>query len=238
MTDLELSQLKKTVLIFGLEDILIPGPIEPTIDMEAVNRILKELSELEGKYEKQGFHLFLMTGLPQAIAMQKIHEHKLGEYFKAGHVFSVDQEYLMTKEEIDLSLYQKNIEKNPHFKDEYFKQVMIEKIAKDFKVDKSRMLLIGNDVWTEGYYTCRFSKIDFAIIKSASASLGVKKEEPVSGVLYIDRTWDAVQKMLTEPIPPHDCVALEKYVFKIMGEKLTEGTAIGGLAKVANRNQS
>lgn len=237
MTDLAFADLKKTAIIFGLEDILIPGTIEPTLNMEEVHHLLKELSELERKYENDGFHIFLMTGLPSAVAMKKIHEHKLGEYFKAGHVFSVDQDYLMSKEEIDRSLYQKNIEKNPHFKDEYFKQVMIEKIAKDFNIEKEKMILIGNDVWTEGYYTCRFSKIDFAIIKSASASLGEKKEGLIPGVVYIERTWDAIQKILLEPIPPHDCVALEKFVFKIMGEKLTEGTAIGGLAKVANRNQ-
>jgi hypothetical protein len=234
---IEFNQLKKKGIIFGLEDVLVPGKIDESINMGEVKNILNELATLEKKFEEKGFHLFLITGLPEKVALDKIRENNLGEYFKVGHLFFVNESYINSKAEVDKVLYEQHLEKDPAFKDEYFKQVIIEKIATNFKLEKKDLILIGNDIWTEGYYTDRFSKIDFAIIESANASLGIKKNEKIPAITYIPRTWEAIQNILLNDFPTHDPAPLEKFVFKVMSEKLTEGTQIGGLTKLANKNQ-
>lgn len=237
LSEIAFNQLKKKGIIFGLEDILIPGKMDESVNMGDVKTILTELSSLEKKFGEKGFRLILLSGLPEKVARQKVQENQLENYFKPDHLFFVSEAYVNAKAEVDKVLYQQHLEKDPQFKDEYFKQVMIEKMVNDFNLDKKDLVLIGNDVWTEGYYTDRFSKIDFAIIESASASLGVKKVDKIPSICYIQRTWEDIQKILLEPFPVHDPAPLEKFVFKVMSEKLTEGTQIGGLTKLANRNQ-
>ncbi|MFH0714797.1 MAG: hypothetical protein V1847_04010 [Candidatus Diapherotrites archaeon] len=41
------EELKKKVLIFGLEDVLVPGAIEKKVKMKDVYEILKNLKALE-----------------------------------------------------------------------------------------------------------------------------------------------------------------------------------------------
>ena len=129
-TEIAFEQLKKKGIIFGLEDVLVPGKIDSAVSMDDVQQILSELSALEKKFETKGFHLFLITGLPEKIALQKIQENQLGEFFKVGHIFFVNESYVNAKSEVDKALYDQHLEKDPAFKDEYFKQVIIEKIAK------------------------------------------------------------------------------------------------------------
>lgn len=225
------SEIRKKCLIFGLEDVLIPGKIEPDFKMKAVFAILKNLKTLEKKFPR--FRFFAISGYSTDEAVKRIEQFGLKEFFPEGRLFTVNKAYLESKEEVDKTLYEQNIQKNPEFKDEYFKQVMIEEIAKKFNYEKEEMILIAHDIWTEGYYTKRYSRIDFAIIKSAQASNGEKKPEEIKKLVYINRAWGDVEKLIRADFPKPEYAFLEAFVLSKMKEKLFEGTNLGALSKIA-----
>ncbi|MFH0714798.1 MAG: hypothetical protein V1847_04015 [Candidatus Diapherotrites archaeon] len=137
------------------------------------------------------------------------------------------------KTEVDRKLYDEHLAKNPAFKDEYFKQQTIEQIVKTLGMQKEEVQLVGNDVWTEGFYTRRFSGVDFALIRTAHSALGERKKEEVSKLVYIDRKWKDIESLLKGEKPKPSLEGLDKFVYQTMRDKLFEGTQIGGMAKLA-----
>ncbi len=225
------EQLKKKVLVFGLEDVLVPGAVEKKVKKKDVDEILKQLKALAKKYED--FHYYLITGLPEAEAKKRIAKHKLEKYFDDAHSFSVNKPYLDSKTEVDRQLYDDHLAKNPLFKDEYFKQQTIESIVRSLGVSKEEVQLIGNDVWTEGFYTRRFSGVEFALIRSALAARGEPLKEPVVKLVYMDRKWKDVEALIRGALPKADYTALDKFVNDTMREKLFEGTQMQGISRLA-----
>jgi len=225
------AQLAKKCLIFGLEDVLIPGKLDKNVKMKNVFSILKKLKGLEEKFPK--FRFFAITGYSANEAFKRLEQFKLGEYFPEGRVYYVNQKYLSGREDIDRQLYEKKISENPEFKDEYFKQVIIEEIEAQYNYSKEEMVLVGHDLWTEGYYTMRFSKIDFALIRSAHSSLGERKPDEIKGINYIERNWADIERLLKAELPKPDYAMLDKFVINKMKEKLFEGTKMGALSKIA-----
>ena len=225
------SELRKKCVIFGLEDVLVPGKLEENVDLEAVFGILQNLKGLEERFAR--FRFFVVSGYSIAEGNKRLEQHGLKKFVQEDRVFFVNQEYLEGREEVDKKLYEKNIAQNPEFKDEYFKQKVIEDIAAKFDYAKEDMVLIGHDVWTEGYYTFRFSQIEFALIRSAHASLGEKKEDEIKNLTYINRTWEDIVKLIKGEFPKPDYALLQKFFLDKMGEKLFEGTKVGALKKIS-----
>lgn len=225
------KDLAKKCLILGLEDVLIPGKLDKSVKMKNVFSILKKLKALEKKFPR--FRFFAITGFSANEALKRLEKYGLKEYFPEGRIYFVNTKYLAGREDIDRQLYERNIKENPEFKDEYFKQVIIEEIAAQYNYSKEEMLLLGHDLWTEGYYTFRFSKIDFALLRSAHSSLGERKSEEIKGINYIDRAWGDIEKLLKGETARPDYSMLDRFVINKMKEKLFEGTKLGALSKIA-----
>lgn len=225
------SCLAKKCLVFGFEDVLVPGSIEKDLKLNDVLEILKNLKKLEEKFPR--FRFFAITGYSADEALKRLEKYGLKEFFPEGRLFFVNKEYLAGREEIDRKLYEQNLKKNPEFKDEYFKQVVIEEIQKKFDYKPEEMVFVGHDLWTEGYYTLRFSKIDFALIRSAHSSLGEKKAGEIKNLIYIERDWKDIEKLVKGEFPKPDYALLEKFVLNKMKEKLFEGTQLGTLSKIS-----
>jgi hypothetical protein len=139
---------------------------------------------------------------------------------------------------VDQALYKKNISKDALFKDEYFKQTVIEECAKRFGCDKKEMVLIGHDVWTEAYYTMLFSGIDVALIKSAYSHLNQKIETELKCVTFIQRNWKDIKKLIEgKIIPNHELDCLKKYAQRKLSEELFKGTQLQGLAQLSNHSK-
>jgi len=228
------SDLRKKCLIFGLEDVLIPGLVEKDLKMKVVFGILKNLKKLEERFPR--FRFFAITGLSAFEAGKRIEKYNLRDFFPEDRIFFVNQAYLESRQDIDKRIYEQNIKKNPEFKDEYFKQVIIEEIERKYDYGKEEMVLVCNDSWTEGYYTTLFSKIDFAIIRSAHSNLGEKKSEEIKNLTYINRAWGDIEKLIKGEFPKANYAVLEKFVMDKMKEKLFEGTNLGALTKISSRS--
>ncbi len=221
------------MVLFGLEDVLVPGKVEQKLPMEKVYALLQQLKSLEEKDSK--FHMVLVTGCSEKEALKKIGEFKLNEYFRPENIHFVNQRYIESKEIVDQELYLKRVKENPSFKDEYFKQTIIQSCEKQFSCGKEGMVFIGHDVWTEGYYTMLFSGIDFVLIRSAHSHLDEKMAQELSCITYIDRDWKDVKKVIEGKIvPSKELGCLTKYAQKKLSEELFKGTQLEGLAKLSN----
>lgn len=223
--------LKKKVIVLGLEDVLVPGKVVKKVNGKEVEKILKNLKKLHKKIPR--FQYFLVSGLREKQAKKLAKKYNLDKYFEEQNMYFVTEKYIWEKKEIDKKLYMQNIEKNERFKDEFFKQYVIDLLEKELKIGKHEMLYIGHDVWSEGFYTHRFSKIDFALIKSSYSHLDEKKEFLVKGLTYIERKWKDVKKLIEGKNPKPDYSGLEKFVYNTMKEALFKGTKMEGISKIA-----
>lgn len=217
------KQIKKKILIFGLEDTLIPGKIDHKVNMSSVYEILSNLKALEEKFY---FHALLVSAYSEAVAMEKIKKFKLDQYFKPENIFTVTKAYIDSKEELDRTLYLKGIENDREFQDEFIKQVTIDNYASGNKVPKEQMLLIGHDLLLEGFYTLRYSQIDFALLKESLSYSRQKLGRMIKGVPYIRRKWPDIRDLILGKAKKPDYKFMESYVYSRLNEGLLGGTTI------------
>lgn len=200
-------------------------------------RLKNLLDDLIPYCKKKKVELFIISGHHETIAQKKLLEAELHTYFDKGHFLFVDEEYISSKAEVDQKLHRDGLEKDPHFIDSYFKQVAIQKILAQKKIPQKDALLFGDDLWVDGYYTMRFSKIDFALFEENLLDRG-KQIQLVSGLAYFKLEFDSV-KLLIEKFPKVDNSALDKYVFEAMkkvliGDNFVEAVKRGLVKKTQN----
>jgi hypothetical protein len=231
---LETEKLVKTTLFLGVEDVLVPGKIDSKIDNKAVKEILKNLLLLEKKVP--GFHFFVLTGYNQKIGTELLEKNGLFTFLLPGHCFFVNEEYLSAKEPVDREIYEQEIKKDPLFKDEYFKQVMVNQLNEKFSIPKEKMVMIGHDLFFGAFYTNRFSGIDFALIRSALSMRGQKYGQPIRGLTYINRSWSDIRKLLTGQFPVPDYGPLKNAIQSLLGKELISSQTMQGIVE-ARRKQ-
>jgi hypothetical protein len=172
------------------------------------------LDKLVSFCKKNNVELFLLSGHHESVAKKKLCENKFHEYFDESHFLCVDDQYISNKAEVDRKLHKDNLVKDPEFNDSFFKQVVIQNILRQKDVNERDALLLSNDIWVDGYYTIRFSKIDFAIFEDNITDRG-KPAERVNGLAYFNLDFDSVKQLL-EKFPITNTLALDKYVFEVM----------------------
>ncbi|MBU0636381.1 hypothetical protein KKE06_05130 [Candidatus Micrarchaeota archaeon] len=224
---LNTEKLVKTAVILGLEDVLVSGKIDPSIDSKSVQTILENLQKVEKKVK--GFHFFLVTGYTKEKVIPLLEKAGLKDFFDEKHLFFVTKEYIDSKEEVDRKLHETELEKDPFFKDEYFKQVTVDKISEELNIPKQKMILIGHDLWFTGFYTMRFSKIDFALIRSALSNRGKPQQEIIKGLTYFNRTWVDFRKLLTGSFPVSNNAFLDRYIQEFLKKELLGEKGINSL---------
>ncbi len=208
-----------------MEGIVAPlGKYVP--DKERTNKFL---SELKAFCSKNSIKLYLISGYHKDVAQQKLSDSFLRNFFDKEYFLFVNHDYINSKSETDKKLHLDNLEKNPEFNDSYFKQVAIQNVLKENSLEPSDALLLSDDLWVDGYYTTRFSKIDFAIFEENIADRG-NPVERISGLAYFKLDFSSV-KILLENFPKVDYTALNKYVFEKMKEVLMKDVDFSGLIK-------
>jgi|GEM_PF-2776825 len=208
-------KLEKKIVFFGLEDVLVKGKLDDSFKEKQVKEMLVKVKELE---EKGDLTAILFSGSSKEIAEQKINENKLTDYFKKENIRLIDDFYLKQKSDLDKKLYDKKINENPEFKDEFFKQWTIKREAE--KNDATKFLLVGHDILFDAYYNLKFSQIDFVLIKSALSDTHLKEKNMFEGLPYIKRTWADLSKALEGKIKLQNPDAFIKLIEKQLAIKL------------------
>ncbi|MFH1255948.1 MAG: hypothetical protein V1494_01515 [Candidatus Diapherotrites archaeon] len=217
MVSIKREQLKKKAVFLGFEDVLVPGAINEKVDAKKVKEILKNLKALE---EKGLLNLVLLVGYKKEKAIKLVKESGLYAFFKPENIFTVTEEYLASKEEIDRKRYEKSLAENPDFKDEFLKQVAIKEFLEKKGIEREEALLIGHDLLTDAFYTREFSKIDVALVKGALSERHEKAKRLVKGTPYIKREWTDVLKLLTGKGKKPEYPLLKAYIYTRLKEQL------------------
>ena len=210
-------ELKKKAIFLGLGDVLIPGDADKKVDEKKVKEILEKLQDLE---KKNSITLFLITGLHEEVAVKKIKKSGIAKYFKKENIYYVTKDYIQQKHEIDRQRHLAQLDKDPEFNDRYFKQYIIKKIIDRGKIPKEEMLLIGHDIWTDAFYTMRFSGIDFALLKEGLSERGKKSSKIIKGLIYARRDWKNFHKLLLGRFKKPDYQFLENYIYSELKQQL------------------
>lgn len=200
-------------------------------------RLKNFLDDFTNYCRKKKIEFYILSGHHAPIAQKKLAEGELHNYFDKEHFLSVDEEYILGKAEVDQNLHREGLKKDPHFIDSYFKQIAIQKVLAAKKLLPKDALLFGDDLWVDGYYTMRFSKIDFALFEENLLDRG-KSVQPISGLAYFKLEFDSV-KSLVEKFPKVDYSALDKYVFESMKKVLVGDNFADAIKKgLANKNRN
>ncbi len=194
-------------------------------DEKKASVFLKELTKF---CKSNKIELYLVSGYHEPVALEKFSENKFNEFFDKKHFLYVSEDYISKKADADKELHKKNLEKDKNFLDNYHKQVVILDLLKEKDLHPKDVLLLSDDIWVDGYYTNRFSKIDFAIFEGNVVDRG-KVVERINGLAYFSLDFSSV-KILLESFPTTNMAALDKYVFEIMKAALV-GDNIKDIAK-------
>lgn len=190
---------------------LLESEKDYVVESEKAKLFVKGLSDF---CLKNNIELFLISGLHENVAVEYFENSFVKNFFVKENFFFVDEDYISSKNENDEKLHRNNLEKDSSFNDSFFKQTIISKILIEKNLQKEDAILFCNDVWVDGYYTMRFSKIDFAIFENNIVDRG-KKIEKILGLIYFNFNFSSVKKLL-EDFPVVDYSFLEKYVFEVM----------------------
>lgn len=219
------QQLKKHALVFCLDSVLIPGDIAQKISKGAVEEILNNLHEMELRYKN--FHVFVVSGAKTEEAKSIMAENGLNSYFNGANIFGVTQAYIDSKEPIDKERYEIELQKNPRFRDEFFKQYAIDKeIIEKRGIPRENILLICHDLLTDAFYTLRFSQVDFALVKGALSYRHLPVKEVIKGLVYLNMNWRDFKKLLLGKSKKGDTKFLESYVYSRLQKDVIGGFGI------------
>lgn len=219
----------KKMVVFSLEDVLVPGPNDPNVNPKQVKSLLKSAQSYA---QKQGVILVVISGYTEKVAREKMNEFGLNAYFSPENVFAVHPSYLAKMSEVDRSLYEAKCQDNLQCKDEYFRQVKLLELMEERYIAPENVLLVGHDYWFDGFYTRRFSKVDVVFIESALSSRGKKPEEKIEGLWYASRKWAPIKKIIEGKASKPNYNFLDTYVNITMTSELFGGKGIPGLKRV------
>ena len=176
------------------------------------------LKSLHSFCKENKIEVFLVSGHHETIAKQKMIEKKFHKFFDEKHFVFVDEIYIESKTEDDKKLHRDNLAKDLNFNDSFFKQILIQRVLKEKDLNEKDALLLCNDIWVDGYYTSRFSKIDFALFEDNLTDRG-NRVERINGLAYFNFDFDSVKQLLIN-FPDTNLLSIDKYVFDVMNKVL------------------
>ncbi|MEK6958419.1 MAG: hypothetical protein AABW59_00055 [archaeon] len=159
--------------------------------------------------------LYLISGFHEPVAHKKFESSYLSKIFDKSHFICVDEKYICSKAEQDQKIHREKLLVDPEFCDSYHKQVMIKEMLAKNNLSPGEALLLADDFWVDGYYSVRFSKIDFAIFEENMLDRGKPFSERIQGMAYFTLDFDSA-KLLLENFPKVDLKYLDKFVFETM----------------------
>lgn len=200
----------KRICFLEMEGVIAPfGNYLP--DKLRVNSFLGEMKNFS---KSANVEFFLISGHFKDLAIKRFSSFDFGLFFDEKHFLFVDESYISKKAEVDRLVYEENLSKDPDFVDSYFKQVKMQDIIKKMGLEPKDALLLSDDLWVDGYYSLRFSKVDFAIFSENVLDRG-KPVDVMGGLAYFNLGFGSV-RTLVENFPVTSNVGLEKYVFDSM----------------------
>ncbi len=230
-----LKNAKKRALFFVPEDVLFPGEVNRSISAENVSPVLQFLKGLESRGIVE---LFLISGRSKEKAGAEIAAAGLEKYFRKSNIFLLSNGYLESKEPFDRERYVSNIGKDPLYVDEFFKQHVIMGLIASGKVRREECVLVGHDLWFDGFYTSRFSGIDFALVGESFSERNVPSVEIPKWVHCMGFSVEDFTSLILGKQPKQDTKFLEAYIFRKLGRELVDPKELAGMVRKAQEKKA
>ena len=199
-------------------------------------RVFNFVDKLATFCKKENIDLYLISGFHEVIAKKEFKKSGLEKYFDKKHFLFVNEEYILGKADVDEKIHRDSLKEDEMFVDSYFKQVAIQKIIEEDNVSSDEVLLLGNDIWVDAYYTTRFSKVDFALFEENILQRG-NKAKSLEGLAYFSLEFNSVKSLL-EDFPIVDLKSLDKFVFDTMKKVIMDNVDLSGVAKKISENKN
>jgi hypothetical protein len=219
------KKITKKNIFFSFENVLLPDKdgYPPKKTIEAMDFLL-EFSN------KNKIKMYLISGLSKEKAKERIDLLGLKKYFDNDSIFYANDDYINSKSEEDKIRHEQNLEKNPEFVDHYLKQHILLLLIKKGEIKKEDSILIGNDILFDGFYTTRFSGIDFVLVKDLLTNRGEPTNIKPNGINYISISPQDFEKIIYGELPKQNIQELEKMVFDDLSKQLV-GTQLKNTIK-------
>jgi hypothetical protein len=197
----------KKVVFVEMEGVLLPfAHYKPSEE-----RAEKFASKLSEYCAENKIKLLLVSGYSYNVAERKFSQSFLKKYFNKENLICVDNKYLESKTPEDLEIYNSRIKQDEEAVDAYHKQHAILEFMKENNLVPSDIILFAEDVWLDGYYSTRFSKVDFAILEENVSEKGIPADR-IQGLAYFSLDFPTARDLI-KVFPKIDTSLLEKRVF-------------------------
>ncbi len=222
------GNVKKKIFFFSLEGVLMPGNTGQRISLRKAASLLSFMASLE----KQGLiQIFLVVGLQEEKAREKISASGTAKFFSPERIFFVTKEYIDSKGEIDRARHVASLESDPWFADEFFKQHILMQLIASGKILREETVLVGHDLWFDAFYTSRFSGVDFALIKESLSERNSPVSEKIQWLNCVRLSRKDFEKIILGKSGQNNVKLLEARVFEAMGKELLKGVDLSGIGR-------
>ncbi|HLC93139.1 MAG TPA: hypothetical protein VJH23_05535 [archaeon] len=229
------KNIKKRSIFFVPEDVLFSGDVNKSVSREKVDLVLSFLKDLKS----QGLiELFLISGREKSRAESEIAATGLEKFFRKENIFMLTDSYIASKEETDRERYISNLQKDPFFVDEFFKQRVLMDLIASGGILREEAVLVGHDLWLDGFYTSRFSGVDFVLVREGFSERNVPSSEIPKWVHCIDFTIDDFKSLIFGKIQKQDAKMLESYIFRKLSRELVDPKELAGMVQKVQAKRS
>ncbi len=204
-------------------------------DAEKLISSLSFLSRLEGKGD---LTTYLVVGQEREKTWGRIESACIAKFIQPENMLFASREYIESKDEFDRRRHLSNLEKDPQFVDEYFTQLAIIGLIESGKVMREEAVLVGNDLWFDGFYTMRFSGIDFVLVQERLNERNIPLRERLDGLNYISISEQDMGKVAEWAFPQNNLRMLQNYVMDRLSRELLKDVDFSGLAEKAGQKRS
>ena len=218
------GMLRKKAIFFGLDNVLIPGSVDPKVDMKEVKKILSNLEKLSEK--NKDFFWALVSGYAKEAGIGRLRDYGLQDFFNEKNSFFVEQDYIEKKSDFDKEIHLKKLSENAFFQDEFFKKIFIEEKTAELGIPKEEAIFVGHDTFFDAFYLWKFGRIDCALLKEALSVKGKKRKNKIKGIIYTRRGWKEIQKLLLGKYHKPDYAFLESVTLSELKDELISAPEI------------
>jgi hypothetical protein len=209
-----MNKLNKNTLFFSLDAVLFNA-----INKEKKKKIFELFDKLNFLLESNELQLIFISGLEEKNLRERFSLDFFEKLSKAKFFF-VSKEYIESKAEIEKQAYFNALAKDPFFRDDYFKQLLMQEFIQKNNIQKEKAVFVCHDILTEAYYSLLFSNIDFVLIKNALTFRNQKIDALIDGINFINLNWHDMKKVLLGKLPKQNTKALESFVLNRLKKEL------------------
>ncbi len=219
----------KKIIVFSLENVLVSGKAVEHVDLSQSKRLVKSVSAFA---QKRNISVYVISAHTQKIAENKLNESGLRSFFSPDHVVGVHAHYIESMQPIDRERYEAKCKDDETCTDEYFRQVALQEIIQKEGVSPAQIVLVGHDLWFDGFYTRRYSNVDVFFVEKNLRSRGHPISEKVEGIWQGTLSFSTIKKIAEGKMPAPNYTPLDTWASVTLTQELFGSQGFNSIKRV------